>query len=322
MCYSDQLVHKNSAAYDTKDGWVFTGYKGVLAVEMDKKRILVPRPIRAIMSLLLGKKASLEDRNQYDVKEIPVFEYVPPLYGSDLTYKMREPMEDKTRHGFHVAATEQSAQQACYGWRQSHIDFGNILRDLLTVRKSSSGFVDLVVCRVLVPAAAFIESKKDLDDAGHPAWHAHVMLLVPPGERETDEDIEKVSKAGVAWAAKQKPMISNSSGNAEQPYIRRRFGAKRQPSGAGPFVANPNLKCNNLSIMPGAVMFIDEADEEFSYAYANPAQIAGLSPRYSVADKDDDIYGTSVPGLDAVRDQIIATKYAHLSAKSKALLGI
>lgn len=166
MCFSEKLADK-AHAYQTKHGWVYVAWKAV-AVNTTTGDV---RPLYRPYSECdyTGERK----------------------WGTWGTFQVEELVRD--RHGFHVGASPKGAMVAAlqfvdYGDEKSRraetaLQAWRRLEKQMSDRSAKEHSYVVRLVRVLVPSASIGDGE-----------HAHSMLMLPPGVRETEADIAECDR--------------------------------------------------------------------------------------------------------------------------------
>lgn len=164
MCYSEELK-REAGGHLVGAQWVLAGWK-TIQKKIVKQIYLEPKmPSRALPKWVCDDKLKPVDAySHYEEVTHQETIYVS-WYQNSYVYKFGEVLRDE--HGFHVAATHEGAMNAYHqgaSWGEG---------------------LSVVFCRTLVLESAIRDN------------HAHVMMILKPGEMETQEQINAVAAA--AW---------------------------------------------------------------------------------------------------------------------------
>jgi len=207
MCFSEKLVER-AAGYQGESGYVLVGYKTVVRAG----KMLLP-----CRSFAGGVRRLVEISDFYnrptalnvDISQELVVEIIRCLFDLKTpVFAPRQLMEvDRDEHPFHVGSNEVSAVE-----NNSANPFGCENRYVFPSEFEVMGYeppsdewqiramekkvkrvpkLPGVLVRVLVPENAV--------DATN---HVHAMMIIPPGEKETDEDVRACER----WNATHRPM--------------------------------------------------------------------------------------------------------------------
>jgi hypothetical protein len=194
MCYSEPLHRENGLCYPEEHGYVYVGYKCVIRVSEKVVASLVAAETLTVELERAGinafsKIAEIPYEDLWGRQARQIWGSLGPMFPNGFV-PMNSLVVDG--HGFHVAATEESAIRLSPGrarpyavpaCRPHEVMKNPSLLGLPPISVHTRSDSPFSVCRVLVPGRAINQN-----------FHAHACVFIPPGSQETEEDIALCDK--------------------------------------------------------------------------------------------------------------------------------